>query len=70
MLPVSERLENDNKEVCIDSFRLSNILILKAIDRDSDGTLTEEEFIEAYNKRYKMFMKLYSAYLFYCIVIV
>jgi hypothetical protein len=64
MLPVSERLENDNKEVCIDSFRLSYILILKAIDRDSDGTLTEEEFIEAYNKRYKMFMNLYSAYLF------
>jgi hypothetical protein len=64
MLPVSEKLENNNKEVCIDSFRLSSILILKAIDRDSDGTLTEEEFIEAYNKRYKMFMKLYSAYSF------
>jgi Ca2+-binding EF-hand superfamily protein len=24
---------------------------VQAIDRDCDGTLTEEEFIEAYNKR-------------------
>jgi hypothetical protein len=26
-------------------------LFTQAIDRDCDGTLTEEEFVEAYNKR-------------------